>query len=794
MKHKTLFLSTVLLLYTGLLTWFWVSYYHPLFLESYRVRLTSVLTRLHQSYEINLHQHQFVVKNLSQNLSLLPIEDVALQRRLNTMLNYFAGQLEVDELFIVDSNNTLLAGTTNLDPALIKFIVDYPKAPSKRVHFEQLRLYEMIPNYLFWISQPLQDNQGLNSIHLYMVRKFEDVNAFFPRQSEEEFDFALLEDLEILSVAKNTLPTLGSNISFDSIESISFQASGVVNWRAQFFDLNQDPIGSFIFTSYWKPAHTYFFKSLALYLLILLLGVGIVLWVVWVSSRTGKEAFKFSNMITNEDVNININIPLDKADQSMFRQIQKVIDARTRELEEAKKELQITNEILVETLERFNPGISDLIFKGNQKLGIVDASVMIMDTVGYTVKNMVFGEVMVSKLMNQVFRFSHISIARYGGYKDKMVGDQIISIYGIDKDDRKASKDHAIDSILSGMEILRNVEETNPYMQQLAEEDRDNINERYDALDKDLKSSIDLDNVSFDVRLGINSSISQSDVEIDRLRMVMMGGETGLDYTGQGGAFICAARLESNARAGSIHIGINTKNAVDHLVVTTEIEPIVLKGLGQQRRFEVTDWHHVLDSFPESKAADLYKEEFPPDVLKAFYDMNVGEIFIKEIAKLYGSEVVPVHYYEHTTGHRGFALSRSFFAYTVAKNMGLGEQEVKKAIYFTAWRSMEDTFRNYGGTELRKKYLLEDQIPFKAGASETAFLLRDIRVDKPTTTLGQICKLAILYDTLQFDHSYDKRHEGKLLSHNQTLKRMVLEFPEFRKTIDNFDDLFRSRA
>ena len=43
----------------------------------------------------------------------------------------------------------------------------------------------------------------------------------------------------------------------------------------------------------------------------------------------------------------------------------------------------------------------------------------------------------------------------------------------------------------------------------------------------------EIEDISFETRTGINTSLLDTNDDIDQLRMVMMGGLTGSDYTGQ---------------------------------------------------------------------------------------------------------------------------------------------------------------------------------------------------------------------------------------------------------------------
>lgn len=110
MRHKILYLSTVLLLYTGILTWFWVSHYHPLFLESYHVRLINIFSRLSQDYESDLHAQRYISGYVDKKLSANTDNT---QRQLDGVLKHFAKQINAQALFVANDDGDILAGAVN---------------------------------------------------------------------------------------------------------------------------------------------------------------------------------------------------------------------------------------------------------------------------------------------------------------------------------------------------------------------------------------------------------------------------------------------------------------------------------------------------------------------------------------------------------------------------------------------------------------------------------------------------------------------------------------------------------
>ena len=133
----------------------------------------------------------------------------------------------------------------------------------------------------------------------------------------------------------------------------------------------------------------------------------------------------------------------------------------------------------------------------------------------------------------------------------------------------------------------------------------------------------EIDSISFETRTGINTSLLNTDDDIDQLRMVMMGGLTGSDYTGQGGALIYAARLEASGTAKEIHIGKNTADIIQGFYNLKQIDSIYLKGLGERERFKIVNRRYFFEQFGNNAGIKQYQKNIPSYIYKAY---KIGRI------------------------------------------------------------------------------------------------------------------------------------------------------------------------
>ena len=96
-----------------------------------------------------------------------------------------------------------------------------------------------------------------------------------------------------------------------------------------------------------------------------------------------------------------------------------------------------------------------------------------------------------------------------------------------------------------------------------------------------------------------------------------MGGLTGSDYTGQGGALIYAARLEASGTAKEIHIGIKTADIIQGFYNLKQIDSIYLKGLGERERFKIVNRRYFFEQFGNNAGIKQYQKNIPSYIYKA---------------------------------------------------------------------------------------------------------------------------------------------------------------------------------
>lgn len=229
------------------------------------------------------------------------------------------------------------------------------------------------------------------------------------------------------------------------------------------------------------------------------------------------------------------------------------------------EELNAQSKKLKETFEKLNPGVSEIITKGEMQLGEICASNYFCDVVGYTIMNMIMGDKLTSRIMNEFLSQSHIITTMYHGYRDKINGDQIITIYGIKKDECPESQTHPFDAVFSALKIKELALKISAKFPELIESEKARVEKNLEAYKTNTGTDLSLENLKFSLRHGISTSKVDPEREIDRLSMTMMGDESGFDYTCQGGAVILAARLERQQESVNILISEETYNWVSNI-------------------------------------------------------------------------------------------------------------------------------------------------------------------------------------------------------------------------------------
>ena len=340
-------------------------------------------------------------------------------------------------------------------------------------------------------------------------------------------------------------------------------------------------------------------------------------------------------------------------------------------------ELVSKNDQLEQTLDLLNPGVSQLISTGKHELGLISATEFINDICGYTRMNILLSEEFVGNFINQYYQESHKILAMYRGFRDKTVGDQTVACFGVTKDAFSASKHHAFDAVYAGIEINKLLVDMSKNLTKYVQKNRDDVFKKLKSLGGKDK---EIEDISFETRTGINTSLLDTNDDIDQLRMVMMGGLTGSDYTGQGGALIYAARLEASGSAREIHIGRNTANIIKEFFNLEQLESVFLKGLGERERFKIVNRKYFFDHFGTNTAIKQYQKDIPSYIYQAVNESVLGYVSIKEVSKITKKIPVNINYYEHCNGKCDEILARSLVLYALSKKQGLGDKQIKNLI------------------------------------------------------------------------------------------------------------------
>jgi len=454
-------------------------------------------------------------------------------------------------------------------------------------------------------------------------------------------------------------------------------------------------------------------------------------------------------------------------------QLEERVKERTAELQIANQQLVSANTALEDTLERLNPGVSKLIGNNRQQLGLVYATELVADVCSYTKLNMILGETLMGEFMRKFFRESHKLLAQYHGMFDKTVGDQIVAIFGMPKDDSPASLIHPFDAVACALKLVKAAEAINTIMQSSIQDNYTAIITRHNSLSDEDRKNIRIEDLKFQCRIGINTSDPDSSREIDRMRMVMMGAETYVDYTAQGGAVIYAFRLESSGTPGHIHIGENTKRMVSHVWQLEDLPQITLKGLGVQTGYRVMGFQSVFENiYPKTRFYKIYCCNIPPMLSFLINRIRVGKIQIREVIKINEYLEVDIPYLEHLAGVYNLCMARALFAYAGAEYLDMDEQKRHAIVFASLWHNVSALIPD------SQSFYLSDvktQIPENTDADLAEKILTDIKHPSPETTESGIILAADLFDYKIFDRTCLRTRSIDVISAKEALGLMKLE-------------------
>jgi class 3 adenylate cyclase/ribosomal protein L20A (L18A) len=356
---------------------------------------------------------------------------------------------------------------------------------------------------------------------------------------------------------------------------------------------------------------------------------------------------------------------------------------------------------------------------------------------------------------------------------DKTVGDQIVAIFGTPKDQYPANPYHAFDAVDCARKLVKVTEEINREMQAAIQDNYTFIAARYKSLSREDREDIKIEDLKFQCRVGINTSNPTSEREIDRMRMVMMGAETYVDYTAQGGAVIYAFRLESNATPGEIHIGENTKNKIEHVYQIRELAPITLKGLGLQQRYTITGHVSLFDSiFPKTAFFQKYYNNIPEYIFRLYHDICFGQIRIKEVQKIKEFVEVDLPYLEHMAGYYNLLKARALFVHATAGELEYPENRIKTLVFSSFWYNASHLKVELETLEINSCKEYEDE---DIDMAEVEDILTDLDTSRPALPTSKIIAMCNQFDRMVFDRTYLGSHSQEIMSAKEVISLMKIE-------------------
>ncbi len=470
-------------------------------------------------------------------------------------------------------------------------------------------------------------------------------------------------------------------------------------------------------------------------------------------------------------------------------QLEARVKERTQELQAANEQLIKANTVMEETLERLNPGVSRLIGNNKQQLGLVYATEMVADICNYTKLNMILGETMMGEFMKKFFRESHILLAKYRGMLDKTVGDQIVAIFGTAKDQSPPSAIHPFDAIACAIQLVKASEKINQFMQGAIQDNYTAIVARHRSLSKEDRENARIEELKFQCRIGINTSNPSSPREIDRMRMVMMGAETCVDYTAQGGAIIYAFRLESSGKPGEIHIGENTRRLAENVYVLEDMPPITLKGLGVQRGYRVAGQQSVFETiYPKTHFYQTYAGNIPDELFHMLNHVVIGKIQLREVQKIINYIDIGFPYLEHIAGYYNLFAARALIGYAVGETLELETDRLNALMFASLWHNGLH-LKNIALEELEVD-AVESQVPETIDAGLVKDILKSLEQSSPDLAEANVINMANQFDQMVYDRTYLGNRAQEIMSAKEYISLMKLEEKFEGRLLETIGDLF----
>lgn len=256
--------------------------------------------------------------------------------------------------------------------------------------------------------------------------------------------------------------------------------------------------------------------------------------------------------------------------------------------------------------------------------------------------------------------------------------------------------------------------------------------------------------------------------------MVMMGAETCIDYTAQGGAVIYAFRLESNGTPGEIHIGENTKRLVDHVYRLEDMPPITLKGLGIQPGYRVVGEGSLLENvYPRTRFYRRYAGNVPEILARLAATLTLGRIQIREVQRINEYLDVDIPYVEHMVGCYNLSISRTLLAHAVGAHMELTAPRLEALIFAALWHNALSLGRV--GLDALIPNDIASQVPESMDADLVSAIVAELDARRPAMAEARIIAICNQFDEMVFDRTYLKGRAKEVLTSKEVLSLMRIE-------------------
>jgi class 3 adenylate cyclase len=427
---------------------------------------------------------------------------------------------------------------------------------------------------------------------------------------------------------------------------------------------------------------------------------------------------------------------------------------------------------LKETFERLNPGVSEIITSRKMMMGEVCVTNHFCDVAGYTIIEMILGDKLAQSLMQDFYTDSHIIITKYRGYRDKIIGDQIRSIFGIRKDDCQPSKIHPFDAIFTAMRINDLARSISGKIPILIKSNRDSVEKKRKEYIEATGIDFDIDNWPFTLRHGISTSKEKPAREIDRVTMTMMGDESGWDYTSQGGSIILSARLESMSNPSEISISENTNELVKRFYRTEKCSNVYLKNLGNYPYYKLLGLKTLSTDYFPGRVIQIVKQ-WEKKINDARIKIRIGSTQFYEISKVVEWVDIDLEYLEHLKGVMNIGTFRAYWAIALADLLGIS----KDVAMISAILDPVD-YRDFPSLNIKRRYKLDNQVPASVGMDRVKKILEQSNMsDRGNLANGdrlvsEVIRFSRLFDRLTFDHTYLDENKNGVLDLGEALRKL----------------------